>query len=361
MAKSPHHTQLQKIIGNATLGIITGILGLIILLIIIGADLNNKTGLGKTALIIWVVMLALALMLLLRGIMGIRTLKLTGRFKKLQPILAAETRIPFSQLEQLWQKPLKRVLSDLYQLIDWQLLSTTHVDLGQRELLSETATPAETEHSSILEAQPVKSLTPLLLPLATVLLYALLFPWQRVAGLVALILMLIPVFRTARKHSAARWRFTERELRIDTGNDALNSFLQAALQHRNELKSLRQEINNPKIKKDIGTLLDTAQEIFNFIEQNPQRIRQLKQFMDYYLPMTIKLLNDYAEMENHTEKGEVMHQSMVKIEDFMDTVILACRNELDSLFSNKAIDISSDIAVMKQMIPLKELDEILEH
>ena len=79
-------------------------------------------------------------------------------------------------------------------------------------------------------------------------------------------------------------------------------------------------------------------------------VPDLKKLMDYYLPMTIKLLNAYAEMDDQPIQGETIEKSKRDIEDTIDTLNQAFEKLLDDLFEDAAMDISSDISVLNTLL-----------
>ena len=72
--------------------------------------------------------------------------------------------------------------------------------------------------------------------------------------------------------------------------------------------------------------------------------------MSYYLPTTLKLLNTYAELAEQSVRGQNITATMTKIESMMDTIVVAFEKQLDSLFGAEALDISTDITVMENML-----------
>ena len=72
--------------------------------------------------------------------------------------------------------------------------------------------------------------------------------------------------------------------------------------------------------------------------------------MNYYLPTTIKLLEQYVQLQNVGLKGENITAAMTQIEEMLDKVIVAFQKQLDSLFERDVVDITADIQVMEQMM-----------
>ena len=72
--------------------------------------------------------------------------------------------------------------------------------------------------------------------------------------------------------------------------------------------------------------------------------------MNYYLPTTLKLLNAYDRMGDAGVAGTNIDGTMGRIETMMDTIVTAFDRQLDALFGDIALDISTDITVMEQML-----------
>ncbi|MGN1345788.1 MAG: 5-bromo-4-chloroindolyl phosphate hydrolysis family protein, partial [Eubacteriales bacterium] len=73
-------------------------------------------------------------------------------------------------------------------------------------------------------------------------------------------------------------------------------------------------------------------------------------FMNYYLPTTLKLLESYSRIERVGVAGENMKQSKEKIENILDLLAVGFEQQVDQLFKNESIDISSDISVLEKMM-----------
>jgi 5-bromo-4-chloroindolyl phosphate hydrolysis protein len=72
--------------------------------------------------------------------------------------------------------------------------------------------------------------------------------------------------------------------------------------------------------------------------------------MDYYLPMTVKLLNAYADMDAQPVQGQNIQASKKEIEATLDTLNLAFEKLLDKIFEDTALDVSSDISVLNTLL-----------
>ena len=79
--------------------------------------------------------------------------------------------------------------------------------------------------------------------------------------------------------------------------------------------------------------------------------------MSYYLPTTLKLLQAYQEFDAQPIQGENIKSAKTEISDTLDTITVAFKNLLDSLFEHEAMDISTDISALETMLAHEGLTE----
>ena len=113
---------------------------------------------------------------------------------------------------------------------------------------------------------------------------------------------------------------------------------------------LYMSIKDPEVRGKINEIMRITDKIAQEAISDPSDIPQIKKFMNYYLPTTIKLLNAYDRMSAQGIEGENLDKSMKSINDMLDTAIEAYKKRLDSLFANQALDIETDIQVMNTML-----------
>ena len=109
-------------------------------------------------------------------------------------------------------------------------------------------------------------------------------------------------------------------------------------------------VQDVEVRKKINELMRITDKITQDAIHDPSDIPQIKKFMNYYLPTTIKLLNAYDRMSAQGIEGENLDKSMKSINEMLDQAIVAYKKRLDSLFENQALDIETDIEVMNQML-----------
>ena len=118
----------------------------------------------------------------------------------------------------------------------------------------------------------------------------------------------------------------------------------------NELYQLNMQIEDEAVSGRIDRIGELTGGIFRAVIENPEREGDVRKFMNYYLPTTLKLLRSYELMEEQSYQGENILASRKKIENVLDMLIAAYEKQLDRLFRNDALDIATDIDVLETMM-----------
>ena len=123
------------------------------------------------------------------------------------------------------------------------------------------------------------------------------------------------------------------------------------------LNSLR--IQNEQMSAQIERIELLTKKIFRCVDERPEKEKELRSFMSYYLPQTLKILDTYARMEEQGVDGENIVTAKRQIEELMDKLVESYEKQLDRLFAGDVLDITTDIAVMKAMLARDGLAEDL--
>ena len=116
-------------------------------------------------------------------------------------------------------------------------------------------------------------------------------------------------------------------------------------------------IPGEEISAKISIMELIVEKIFERAQKHPEIIPDLKKLMNYYLPMTVKLLDAYEEMDQQPVQGENIQASKKEIEDTLDTLNQAFEKLLDSVFQDTAWDVSSDISVLHTLLAQEGLTD----
>ena len=201
-----------------------------------------------------------------------------------------------------------------------------------------------------------KSAIPLYAVAITWLLYGLLFPLYRLPHFLLAIAATAVVGVVARCFCRDVVEEVPEEPKT-TGNAELDKMLSEGGKAIAEMKQLDIDIADEAISAQIVRLQILAQRIFDHVEANPEKLGDIRRFMNYYLPTTLKVLRAYDVLEEQEVEGENITSTMNRVETMMSTIIRAFEKQLDNLFSSEALDISTDMVVMEQMLAREGITE----
>lgn len=233
---------------------------------------------------------------------GIRSLGRVSRYKVYLKALGKNTHIALEKLSRSVGKPVKFVRKELQGMINQGLFLEGHLDHEEQNLITSDETYAHYEQSRLqMEA------------------------------------------RKQAEAAAPKQPSSAPDPKVQEVLDRGNAYLR-------EIRRCNDEIPGEEISAKISRMEAIVQRIFERAKAHPEIIPDLKKLMDYYLPMTIKLLNAYADMDRQPIQGDTIRASKQEIDTTLDTLNLAFEKLLDSVFQDTAIDVSSDISVLHTLL-----------
>ncbi|MEA5039774.1 MAG: 5-bromo-4-chloroindolyl phosphate hydrolysis family protein [Clostridiaceae bacterium] len=139
-----------------------------------------------------------------------------------------------------------------------------------------------------------------------------------------------------------------KEPEVLTGNEDADELLKTGRTLLAEIAAAG--IENEEVRQKLARLDATSRRILDYMVKKPETAGNLRKFFNYYLPTLKKLAETYALMEKQDVQGENLSSSMERISVMLDTMAGAFDKQLDALFGETALDISTDITVMEQLM-----------
>lgn len=151
-------------------------------------------------------------------------------------------------------------------------------------------------------------------------------------------------------HNKQDHPYKEMEEIKPTGNEGSDSVITKGQEMLREIREVNDAIPDATLSRQMYELERLCVQIFKTVAENPAKAPQIRKFMSYYLPTTLKMLRSYRLMQDRgvsrTELAEA-HKTLVR---GMDMVLTACQKQLDNLFQSEMLDVSTDIDVLEQML-----------
>lgn len=117
-----------------------------------------------------------------------------------------------------------------------------------------------------------------------------------------------------------------------------------------EIREVNDAIADEVMSHKIDRIGEITGKIFAYLREKPDKEGQLRSFLSYYLPTTLKILRAYAQMEAQGIQGTNINSAKARIEGMMDNVVDGFEKQLDKLFQDDAMDITTDVAVLERML-----------
>jgi len=161
-------------------------------------------------------------------------------------------------------------------------------------------------------------------------------------GIVAIICLSIRAAN--RKHQMPAQRASA------SGNSEVDAVILEGRQMLSQLEGVKSKIKNSSVIYKTNEIIDISHKVLNQLVKKPELHSSVKRFSSYYLPTTIKLVTNYSNMEVQGVQGGNISATMGKIENALETLKIAYKSQLDSLFSHVAIDLETDIQVLENIL-----------
>jgi len=142
-----------------------------------------------------------------------------------------------------------------------------------------------------------------------------------------------------------------------SGKEEIESTIKIGREYIEQIKAVKDELCREEIAIKLYKLGNIGDQILNQVEKNPKKTQEVNKFINHYLPITIKLINSYKELNDQVVQGDNIKNAKIEIEKSIDLINNAFENLLDDLFEDVALDISTDISVLKTLFKQEGLGE----
>lgn len=116
------------------------------------------------------------------------------------------------------------------------------------------------------------------------------------------------------------------------------------------LREMNDNIPGEEISAKLFRLENVLKEIFDGLQDHPEQLPQMKKFMNYYLPTTLKLVAAYEEFDDISAQGEEILDAKAEIEKTLDSINNAFEELLRRMFRETAFDVTTDAQVLQTML-----------
>lgn len=147
--------------------------------------------------------------------------------------------------------------------------------------------------------------------------------------------------------------FSEQENKVSIKNDSkkdLTSILSTARKQNAQIYAIMNKVEDDKLVDDLKEVHETVAKIVDTIEKNPEKFDKAQTFFSYYLPVTLKIVVKYEDIENQELISEESKKIMDSTEDMVSKISISFKMQLSRLYESDIIDTDAEIKVFKSML-----------
>lgn len=150
---------------------------------------------------------------------------------------------------------------------------------------------------------------------------------------------------------------TKNKKTLKEENFNLYKVLENAKKQNKRIIEAKSYINNYEIKAYLTSINESTSKIIKAIEKTPKKIKNIDNFFDYYLPITVKIINRYDEIENNNLSSKDSKKFMSSTINMLSSIDKAFKNILNNLYQKEIIDMSAEMKVFSSMLKADGFNE----
>ena len=135
-----------------------------------------------------------------------------------------------------------------------------------------------------------------------------------------------------------------------SGDETADAVIAKGQEMLHQIRAENDAIPDAVLSGQMDELERLCVQIFKTVAEKPMKASQIRKFMNYYLPTTLKMLASYRTMEQRGVSAANMAEARSTLIRGMGMVLTACQKQLDNLYKDTMLDVTTDIDVLEQML-----------
>ncbi len=131
---------------------------------------------------------------------------------------------------------------------------------------------------------------------------------------------------------------------------SLYEVLEIAKKENKNIYEMIPNIEDEDIKSNMREINDSVTKIIKTIEKKPEKVKELKNFFDYYLPVTVKLIDRYDEIENQKISSREQKEFSSSTARTINEINGVFKKFLNILYESDMADTNVEIKVLNSML-----------
>ena len=140
-------------------------------------------------------------------------------------------------------------------------------------------------------------------------------------------------------------------------NIDLYKTLEKAKKQNKHILDMIPMIEDKEIQMNLNEINDSVNKIIKTIEKNPEKEKKLKNFFDYYLPVTVKLVDRFDEIENQKLSSSDTKKFYATTSKTISEINDVFKKFLNNLYESDMLDANVEMKVLNSMLKSDGLDK----
>lgn len=201
-----------------------------------------------------------------------------------------------------------------------------------------------------MKKKRIKSAIPIYASAAVWVLLGLICPGMLLKGWFLIVAALISAAAYFCFSRVFKGRVIEVRENTHSGDKSIDALIEEGRRRLDNLVVANAKIPDVEISAKLDRMVTAGEEIYKLLERDPSKAQAVRKFMNYYLPTADKLMASYRLMKESENPGENITQAMQSVENSLSMIADAFEKQLNNLYSDKKLDIETDIEVLETMM-----------
>ena len=141
-------------------------------------------------------------------------------------------------------------------------------------------------------------------------------------------------------------------LKLDYSLDKSNIYelLKQGKAMTREIEKMCNVLEDGDLISNVKQICNKSYKILDIISKKPAKLDSAYNFLSYYLPVTIKILRQYDEVENNKLTSKDSKNFMIKVQNLIKNINMAFEKQLNNMYETEIINTEADIKVFETML-----------
>ena len=137
---------------------------------------------------------------------------------------------------------------------------------------------------------------------------------------------------------------------FDLSSGNFKKTMDKAKRQNSHIKSMIKNIDDKEIQENLKEINSSVDNIIKTVSENPHKVKRINNFFTYYLPLTIKIIDRYDEVENNKLSSKDSKKFMKSTNEMVIEINEAFKKILNKLYESEIIDTDAEMKVLNSLL-----------